>query len=178
MLFYVFSSDELCELFARLGYDLDRASIPRNVEYYDSRSSHGSTLSRVVHAWVLARSDRNRAMKCFAEALQSDVADIQQGTTAEGIHLGAMASTVDLVQRVSTGIEVRREVLMFSPQLPEALGRLDMRVRYRGHTIDLKLTRNALTLRVRESDARPIDVQVKTAHRRIESGTTHRFELR
>ena len=74
------------------------------------RSSHGSTLCRVVYAWVLARSDRPRAMDFFAEALQSDVSDIQQGTTAEGVHLGAMAGTVDLVQRVSTGIEVRGDV--------------------------------------------------------------------
>ena len=36
-------------------------------------------------------------MTFFAEALQSDVCDIQHGTTAEGVHLGAMAGTVDLV---------------------------------------------------------------------------------
>ncbi len=106
MLFYLFSSEELGELFARLQYPFEYETIPRNVAYYDARSTHGSTLSRVVHAWVLARSDRPRAMTYFAEALQSDVSDIQQGTTAEGVHLGAMAGTVDLVQRVSTGIEV------------------------------------------------------------------------
>lgn len=98
----------------------------------------------MVHAWVLARSDRKRAIKYFAEALQSDVADIQQGTTAEGVHLGAMAGTVDLVKRVSTGIEITGDVLRFSPRLPDALTRLDMRIRYRGHTLDLKLTGDAL----------------------------------
>jgi trehalose/maltose hydrolase-like predicted phosphorylase len=173
MLFYVFSADELRELFQRLGYTLDAASIPLNVDYYDRRSSHGSTLSRVVHAWVLARSDRQRAVDYYAEALQSDVSDIQQGTTAEGVHLGAMASTVDLVQRVSTGIEITGDVLRFSPRLPEALRRLDMRIRYRGHTIDLKLTREALTLRFREADAAAITVQVRDDVRRIEAGTTH-----
>jgi trehalose/maltose hydrolase-like predicted phosphorylase len=30
-------------------------------------------------------------MKYFEQALQSDLSDIQQGTTAEGVHLGAMA---------------------------------------------------------------------------------------
>ena len=70
-------------------------------------------------------------MSYFAEALQSDVSDIQQGTTAEGVHLGAMAGTVDLVQRVATGIEVTRDVLRFNPQLPPELERLDMRIRYR-----------------------------------------------
>jgi trehalose/maltose hydrolase-like predicted phosphorylase len=121
MLFYVFSAEELGALFARLGYAFDRESIPRNVAYYDCRSSHGSTLSRVVHAWVLARSDRPRSMRYFAEALQSDVSDIQQGTTAEGVHLGAMAGTVDLVQRRSMGIEVTEDVLRLNLRLPQEL---------------------------------------------------------
>ena len=126
MLFYLFSAEELGALFERLGYPFEYETIPRNVAYYDARSSHGSTLSRVVHAWVLARSDRPRAMRYFAEALQSDVSDIQQGTTAEGVHLGAMAGTVDLVQRVSTGIEITGDVLRLNPRLPEELERLSV----------------------------------------------------
>ena len=149
----------------------------RNVDYYDRRSSHGSTLSRMVHASVLARSDRQRAIKYYVEALQSDVSDIQQGRTVEGVHLGAMAGTVDLVQRVFTGIEITGDVLRFNPHLPEALRRLDMRIRYRGHTIDLELTREALTLRCRQSDAAPITVQVRDETRRIEAGTAHVLRL-
>jgi trehalose/maltose hydrolase-like predicted phosphorylase len=177
MLFYVFSAEELTGLLERLGYAFDPQQIPRNVDYYDRRSSHGSTLSRVVHAWVLARSDRHRAIKYFAEALQSDVSDIQQGTTAEGIHLGAMAGTVDLVQRVSTGIEITGDVLRFNPQLPQGLERLDMRIRYRGHTLDLKLTRSALTVRGREREAGPIHLQVRDQELEFRSGTTHVFQL-
>ncbi|MGZ8212131.1 MAG: HAD-IA family hydrolase, partial [Burkholderiales bacterium] len=177
MLFYVFSADELRELLGRLGYAFEPEAIPRNIDYYDRRSSHGSTLSRVVHAWVLARSDRPRAIQCYAEALQSDVNDIQQGTTAEGVHLGAMAGTVDLIERVATGMEVRGDVLGFSPQLPHALKRLDLRVRYRGHTLDLKLTRDALTVRCREGHAVPVIIQVKQERHALESGTTHVFHL-
>ncbi|HLT25779.1 MAG TPA: beta-phosphoglucomutase family hydrolase, partial [Zeimonas sp.] len=160
MLFYVFSSLELSEIFARIGYTLEPGMILRNVDYYDRRSSHGSTLSRVVHAWVLARSDRPRAMRYFAEALQSDVKDIQQGTSNEGVHLGAMAGTVDLMLRVSTGIEITGDVLRFHPRLPDALARLDMRIRYRGHTLDLKLTPDAFMIRAHKSDAALIRVQV------------------
>jgi beta-phosphoglucomutase family hydrolase len=177
MLFYVFSADELRELFGRLGYELAPEAIPRNVDYYDRRSSHGSTLCRVVHAWVLARSDRKRAKKYFAEALQSDVADIQQGTTAEGVHLGAMGGTVDLVQRVCTGIEITGDVLRFSPRLPDAMTRLDMRIRYRGHTLDLKLTAGALEVRSHESDAVPVRLQVKDDIRLLPSGSTQVFHL-
>ena len=57
-------------------------------------------------------------MQYYAEALQSDVSDIQQGTTAEGIHSGAMAGTVDLILRVSTGIEATGDVLRLIRSCP------------------------------------------------------------
>ncbi|HEY6559576.1 MAG TPA: beta-phosphoglucomutase family hydrolase [Polyangiaceae bacterium] len=177
MLFYLFSAEELRTLFARLGYPFEQGAIPRNVAYYDSRSSHGSTLSRVVHAWVLARTDRARAMRYFTEALQSDVADIQQGTTAEGIHLGAMAGTADLVLRVSTGIEVTGDVLRFNPHLPEELARLELRIRYRGHTLDLKLTRDSFTVSGRERGVLPIRIAVKEDVFEFTCGSTRVFQL-
>jgi Glycosyl hydrolase family 65 central catalytic domain len=109
MLFYLLSADELGDLFARLGYDFDEDTIPRAIDYYLDRTSHGSILSRVVHAWVLARSDRSRSWQFVLEALESDVSDTQGGTTSEGIHLGAMAGTLDLLQRCYTGLEVRED---------------------------------------------------------------------
>jgi trehalose/maltose hydrolase-like predicted phosphorylase len=177
MLFYLFSTEELGALFTRLGYPFAYDTIPRNVTYYDARSSHGSTLSRVVHAWVLARSDRPRAMRYFAEALQSDVSDIQQGTTAEGVHLGAMAGTVDLVQRVSTGLEVTGDVLRLNPQLPQEMERLDMRIRYRGHSLDLRLTRDAITVRGREHGVAPINLGIKSEVYEFACGSTRVFKL-
>jgi trehalose/maltose hydrolase-like predicted phosphorylase len=177
MLFYLFSAEELGELFERLGYQFGHETIPRNIAYYSGRSSHGSTLCRVVHAWVLARSDRPRAMNFFAEALQSDTSDIQQGTTAEGVHLGAMAGSVDLMQRVSTGIEVRGDVLRLHPELPQEMKRLDMRIRYRGHSLDLRLTRDSLRVRGRDGAAAPISLCVDDKVYEFVSGTTRVFRL-
>ena len=47
MLFFLFRDEELREIFGRLGYAYDAGTIPRNVTYYDRRTSHGSTLSFV-----------------------------------------------------------------------------------------------------------------------------------
>ncbi len=178
MLVYIFTADELRGLLERLGYRLTTAELVRNVEYYAARSSHGSTLSRVALAWVLARSDRSRAMAFFAEALQSDVSDIQGGTTAEGIHLGAMAGTVDLIQRVCTGIEVRDGVLRLHPRLPPELRRMEFRIRYRGQALDLRLTPAALTVRGRNTGSAPILLEVNGRRVRFESGSTRVFRLR
>ncbi len=177
MLFYLFSAEELRELFERLGYPFAYETIPRNIAYYTGRLSNGSTLCRVVCAWVMARSDRPRSMQFFADALQSDVSDIQQGTTAEGVHLGAMAGTVDLVQRVWTGIEVKDDVLRLHPELPQDIERLDMRIRYRGHSLDLRLTRDSLTVRGHEAAAPPISLCVDGQDHQFVGGSTRVFRL-
>jgi trehalose/maltose hydrolase-like predicted phosphorylase len=86
-----------------------------------------------VHAWVLASRDRSASWRFFREALDGDIADVQGGTTAEGIHLGAMAGTVDLVQRCYTGLDLTGGVLRLDPRLPDDLDALDLRLRYRNH---------------------------------------------
>ncbi len=178
MLFYLFSAEELGEIFERLGYPFQYETIPRNIAYYVGRASYGSTLCRVAHAWVLARSDRKKhAMDFFLEALQSDVSDVQHGTTAEGVHLGAMAGTVDLVQRVSTGIEVRGNVLWLNLGLPREMERLNMRIRYRKHSLDLRLTRDTLTVHGREGAADPISLGFAGKVYEFFSGTARVFRL-
>jgi len=153
MLFYLLSAGKLEELLTGLGYDWQREAIPRNVAYYLQRTSHGSTLSRVVHAWVLSRSDRETSWNLFRAALFSDVDDIQGGTTSEGIHMGAMAGTVDLVQRCYTGLTMRDDVLWFNPRLPDELQCLQLRVRYRGHWLRLRIDHEQLQVTCEQSTA-------------------------
>ena len=146
MLFYLFSAEELGEMFQWLGYPFEADTIPQNIHYYMARTSHGSTLSRVVHSWVLARSDRDRAWRLFRHALESDIADVQGGTTPEGIHLGAMAGTVDIIQRCHTGVEVRDNILWLNPCLPQELQEIRLRLRYRGHWLRLQVTHDKLAV--------------------------------
>ena len=161
MLFYLFSSEQLRELFEQLGYPFEYETIPKNINYYKERTSHGSTLSRVVHSWVLVRSDRPGSWKLFTQALESDIADVQGGTTPEGIHLGAMAGVVDLMQRAYTGIEVRGHTLYFNPFLPDELGRLLLRIRYRFHSLKVEITPQKLKIVALPGPAGPIKVGVK-----------------
>jgi len=163
MLFYLFSAEELTDLLAHLGYDFDPARIPTNVDYYTGRMTHGSTLCRVAMAWVLARTDRTRSWNTFREALASDVADIQGGTTREGIHLGAMAGTIDLVQRCYTGLEARGDALWLNPRLPDELHRLAFGFTYRGQHIDASITADHVELAVSPSVGAPTPITVHVA---------------
>lgn len=170
MLFYLFSAEELEEIFSRLGYTFEPETIPKTIDYYLRRTSHGSTLSGIAHAWVLARSCRQRSWSLFAEALQSDIADIQGGTTREGIHLGAMAGAVDLLQRCFSGLELRGNELRFHPALPDELKRLSFQIRYRGHSLNVDITADELTLASDASGARAITVAVLDRHISLRPG--------
>jgi beta-phosphoglucomutase family hydrolase len=167
MLFYLFSAEELAELLDRLGYRLDREAIPRTVDYYLARATHGSTLSRLVHSWVLARTDRERSWWVFRDAIDADLDDTQGGTTAEGIHLGAMAGTVDLLLRCYAGIQVRADTLWFDPCLPSELRSVRFDVFYRGQRVGVDLTGDRLRLELRPSSAAAIAVGVNGTVRQM-----------
>ncbi|MDQ3192892.1 MAG: glycoside hydrolase family 65 protein [Bacteroidota bacterium] len=181
MLFYLFSAEELKELFEHMGYDFDpKEQILVNVEYYEKISSHGSTLSKLVYSWVFARLHREKSWHHFKTALVSDFKDVQGGTTPEGIHLGAMAGTVDLIQRCYTGMEFRKEGLYFNPQLPENIKHIKFRLRYRDHCLEVKLTKKNLFLKSHggwEDEIRIIlegeEFQMKKGEERVFNYTKH-----
>ncbi|WP_166786901.1 hypothetical protein [Cryobacterium sinapicolor] len=117
MLLYLLSAEELRDLLETMGYELPPEAIVRTVDFYSARSTHGSTLSNVVHSWLDARRDRERSWVYLTRALDSDLGDILGASTHEGIHLGAMAGSVDMVVRCYTGLEIREDMLWLHPVL-------------------------------------------------------------
>jgi trehalose/maltose hydrolase-like predicted phosphorylase/beta-phosphoglucomutase-like phosphatase (HAD superfamily) len=160
MLLFLLSRDELRELLAGLGYQVSEEQLARTVTYYLERTSHGSTLSGVVSAWVLARYEPEQAWRFLLRALESDIADVQGGTTAEGIHLGAMAGTVDIVLRCLAGMRARGPVLRFEPALPPEVKQLKFSVHYRSHRVDVELAEDHLRVGSRPGTAQPIQILV------------------
>jgi len=177
MLFYLLSAEELRDLLGDLGYRLEPEAIPRTIEYYLSRTSHGSTLSALVHAWVLARAHRDQSLEYFKLLLESDVADVQGGTTAEGIHLAAMAGCVDLLQRCFTGLETRGGVLRFNPQWPEQLGTFTCRLRFRENDIIVRISSTRLRVSAVSDDVPQIQVSCHDQWLTLRPGETVEFDL-
>jgi len=177
MLFYLFSTEELQAIFERLGYLFTPEKIFENICWYMARTVHGSTLSWLTHAWVLARADREESWRLALTALDSDVADLQGGTTPEGIHLGAMAGTVDLMERCYTGLEVRAHTLVFNPHLPSEVERLATTIRYRRQVLDVEVDHDALTITSRPTTAGPVVVGYRTSARALSPGQRVTFHL-
>jgi alpha,alpha-trehalase len=177
MLFYLLPPKELRRIFKQLGYSFDDETLARNIEYYLKRTSHGSTLSRVVHASALDRIDRSAAWELFCQALKSDISDAQGGTTPEGIHLGAMAGSVDIVLRHYAGVDTTGDTITFYPRLPEELTGLHLRLRYRKQWYFLDIDHESFRLTLDEDGEAVVQLNVCGEAYEMRPGETRDFPL-
>jgi trehalose/maltose hydrolase-like predicted phosphorylase len=146
MLFYLLPFPDLSALLAESGYRFDAAMAERTIAYYEPRTSHGSSLSGVVHAVVDLRWGRADAWQRFESAVQFDVTRAREGQSTGGIHLAAMAGALDLLARCIAGVEAGVEMLEFD--LCPAAPRLEIRLPllYRGSRVEVWRTRDALVI--------------------------------
>jgi beta-phosphoglucomutase family hydrolase len=175
MLLYLFGEQQLTGFLGTLGYSVDPTALARTVDFYLARTAHGSTLSRMAHASVLAAMDPERAWSTFREALDADLDDTQGGTTRAGIHLGAMAGSIDTVQRSFAGLRMAQDELVFDPRLPTELHRVGFTVRYRDQVLDVALDHNRLTVAAAPGTALPVRVRRGPDTVWLHSGQSHTF---
>jgi trehalose/maltose hydrolase-like predicted phosphorylase/YHS domain-containing protein len=170
MLLYLLSPAELDETFRRLVYALSEAQLRETIDYYAARTVHGSTLSTVVHAWVAARMDPSTSWHRVGTALAADMADTQGGTTREGIHLGAMAGTVDLLQRCYLGLDSRAGELRLDPALPPEIDRLHVTLAYRGQQLDFTVNQIELVIEAGRSTAASTAIMIRDERLMLRAG--------
>ncbi|MFH1118705.1 MAG: HAD-IA family hydrolase [Bacteroidota bacterium] len=148
MAFYNLDDAEVRVILEELGYRITDGYLKDNLVYYLARTSHGSTLSRVVHA-LLANmiGDRKLSWELYQDALNSDYNDIQGGTTAEGIHLGVMAGTVLIAIYAYAGLNLRGEQIRINPKLPEAWKSLGFGFSFKGNRFILNVKKDVIKLK-------------------------------
>ena len=178
MLVYLLGPEGVIEELARMGYTTDLDAVQRTVDHYIARSSNGSSLSRVVNAAVLAWLDPDRSWGSFQDALMVDLDDTQGGTTGEGIHLGAMAGSVDVVTRAYAGLRVRGDWLEFQPALPREIEAVDFTVLYYGQVIEVSLDHDILELEGSSVKADPVTIHVNDAEYVLKGGQKISVALR
>jgi len=147
MIFYLLSFSEIKRLFNSLGYEFNRAVLKKNYQYYIRRTSHGSTLSKVVHCYVSSLLGRKvEAWDWYLEVLKSDIYDTQGGTTPEGIHAGVMGGSINIAIKAFAGVEIVGNRLKINPRLPDKWKSIKFNLRYKKRWIELSVDRKRLTI--------------------------------
>ena len=110
-----------------------RSLIP-NLDFYEPRTAHGSSLSPGIHAAVFARAGRlDEALDALRLAASIDLEDLT-GTTASGLHLATMGSVWQALAYGFAGIRPGRDFLYGHPSFPAQWSALESRFGVQGQS--------------------------------------------
>ncbi len=129
MMWYVLGQQGVTEVFARLGYEAP--SLRDNLEYYEPRTTHGSTLSAVVYGKLASQVGLTKlAEQLGTMAMTSDVSNTV-GDAVFGDHRAVMNGTIE--NNLKEGGLVEGPVLSLDPNLSGDTKEIRFGVRhYRG----------------------------------------------
>ncbi len=148
MVFFNLNKDEIAEIFEDR-YEGEISDLLKiNFDYYYKRTSHGSSLSSLVHS-KLARDlgYEKEACELFKDVLKSDYIDIQGSTTAEGIHTGAMAGSILLILTAFAGINLKSNTLNINPKLPENWNNIHVKFQFRETKLELIIYKDSINIK-------------------------------
>jgi len=162
MTFYNLASHEVKEILTGAGYSVEDDLLQANFDYYFQRTSHGSTLSRLVHSYLANLiGDKELSRELYMDALKSDYVDSQGGSTKEGIHTGVMAGTVVLALRAYAGLNLDGERVSISPCLPTAWRKMRFNVGFRGDRYYFVVTPQSVEVKVDSACNDAVDLFVR-----------------
>jgi len=178
MAFYNLDDAEVRKILEELGYQMKDEYLKENLAYYLARTSHGSTLSRVVHA-LLANmiGDRDLSWELYQDALSSDYNDIQGGTTAEGIHMGVMAGTVLIAIYAYAGLNLRGENIRINPNMPKAWKGLKFGFSFKGKRFILNVKSDEIEISTLSKDLFNCDVEINGSIYKFVSNNEFKVKL-
>jgi trehalose/maltose hydrolase-like predicted phosphorylase len=113
-------------------------SLGPNLDFYEPRTAHGSSLSPPVHAALFPRAGRpEEALAPLQLAARLDLDDLT-ATTAGGLHLATMGGVWQALTMGFAGVRPDGDALAVDPRLPGAWNGLDLRLRFRGVPLHLR----------------------------------------
>ena len=159
MTFYNLDVSEVTTTLNKLGYQLSPDYLSKNLDYYLQRTSHGSTLSRIVHSQLANMAgDTELSWKLYQDALGSDFNDIQGGTTGEGIHFGVMAGTIMIALTTFAGLNLKNEKISINPALPKTWNSISFKITYKGSQYLFNIDNNYIIITSNKANNKSVTI--------------------
>ena len=139
--------------------ELVPGTLAANLDYYDPRTSHGSSLSPGIHAALMARAGRpEEALAALRLAAFIDLDDYSS-RSAEGLHVATMGSLWQAIVLGFAGLRPAGDELTLDPRLPSSWRTLEVPFRLRGRRIRVRIEHDRVELWAE----RPVTVRVTGA---------------
>lgn len=160
----------LGSLLERLGYHHDEKSRRHTLAHHLARITHESSLSKVVCAGALAPVDSQASWAYFQQSLNTDLYAPDNQGTQEGVHLGAMCGSLDVLQRHYLGVRLELDGLHIFPAMPAELGDLTLQLTYRKARLELQLRGGQLRVVAHADNQVPVPVRHAEGPAQLEPG--------
>ena len=182
MLFYLIGVEEVCRILEKLGFDAGDKNelLTRNYEYYEKRTSHGSTLSNPVHGVIssdIPGAGNKMVWDRFIEAIKTDIFDTQEGSTGQGIHCGMMVETIGIIRRCFAGIDVSGEALELNPHMPEHWNELSCKIYFRNIWYHFAFTKKDVKIKIEGNADKQIPIKIAGKKIILTAGKTKKVNL-
>ncbi|MET0718261.1 MAG: beta-phosphoglucomutase [Pseudoxanthomonas sp.] len=134
------------------GDDIEPARKRRSFDYYETVTTHDSTLSAPVFGILAGEvGHADKAWRYFHDSLRVDLDDLHRNTD-HGVHMAAMAgSWLGLVQGFG-GLRVRESQLHFAPRVPQAWNGYGFNLRWRGRSLRVEVSPEGATYVLGDGD--------------------------
>lgn len=128
------------------GNSLDQQT--RDYEFYESITTHDSSLSRTMFAILAARIGRDTAAyDFFTQSVQTDLRDLQ-GNTANGVHAGNLGgSWMDVIYGFA-GLINNADQFTLTPNLPKQWQRLRFKLQIAGSEYQFDIQSQQVTVQL------------------------------
>jgi trehalose/maltose hydrolase-like predicted phosphorylase len=170
MAYYLVPQQTLQGILQRLGYPHDAASARRTLAYHLARITHESSLSKVVCAGALADIDLEASWAYYQQALATDLGSPGNRGTQEGVHLGAMSGSLDVLQRHYLGVRLELDGLHLFPSPPASLPPVSLSLLFRQTRLHLQLANGALVVRADSANVAPVPLHYAEGKRELAPG--------
>lgn len=125
-----------------------KSSTEANLEFYDARTLHASSLSMTPHAHVAASLGKSKTAYKYMMAAMRYNLDFQPKTNyLNGIHLAGYAGAWNALVRGFLGFQIQPRGISFTPKLPPDWKKLKLCLTWHGNRLEIILSTNELKIR-------------------------------
>lgn len=135
----VIKQADVVALLALLPDEFPGHNAAKNFQYYEPRCSHGSSLSRAMHAYVAARLGlSDTALRYFRQTAAIDLRDTHVALDG-GIHIAALGGVWLTAVFGFAGLSLTRDGAALDPRLPANWNSLGFSFQWRGRSLKVRI---------------------------------------
>lgn len=132
--------------------DFDIAQLERDYEYYESITTHDSSLSRSIFSIMATRIGKiDKAYNYFMDTVYMDLYDIQ-GNTVDGIHAANLGGMWLSLIKGFGGVTLKEGHLNIDSHLPEKWNKLEFKLTYQGRKIKVTIQHKKVILKLEQGE--------------------------